>query len=67
MARCKHCAKLKKINFLQDHYNQYRDKGGDHIMYSIYNDLPEEIAQELRRNYESTHPVGPTGNQKFQK
>lgn len=59
MARCKHRAKLKNLNFLQDHYNQYRDTGGNHAMYAVYNDLSDETAEELRKNYESTHPPVP--------
>lgn len=43
-------------NFLQEHYNDYRDLGGDHEMYAIVNDLTYEKAEELRKNYESTHP-----------
>lgn len=59
MARCEHCAKLKKLNFLQEHYNWYRDEGGDHAMYAVVNDLFDKTAEELRDNYESTHPPVP--------
>ena len=55
MVRYEHCAKLKNLNFLQGHYNQYRDIGGDHAMYVVTNDLSDETAKELRGNYESTH------------
>lgn len=58
MAKCEPCAKLK-LNFLQGHYNRYRDEGGDHAMYAVYNDLSDETAKELHRNYESTHPPVP--------
>lgn len=56
---CEHCAKLKNLNFLQRHYNQYRDIGGSHGMYVVVNDLSDETANELCRNYESTHPPVP--------
>lgn len=56
MAQCKHCAKLKNLNFLQNHYNQYRDMGGDHAVYAAYNEISDETAEKLRKNYESTHP-----------
>lgn len=46
-------------NFLQEHYNRYRDEGGGHAMYVAVNDLSDETAEELRRNYESTHPPVP--------
>ncbi len=65
---CRHCAKLKGLNFLQDHYNHFRDAGGDHAMYAVWNDLSDKIAAELRQNYNSTHPPIPaTKVAKFQK
>ena len=68
MARCKYCAKLKNLNFLQGHYNQYRDIGGDHAMYAVTNDLSSETAEKLRKDYESTHPpVSKTKVKKFRK
>ena len=41
-------------NFLQQHYNAYRDAGGDHVMYIVYNDLDDnrELCEELRTNYD---------------
>lgn len=41
-------------NFLQQSYNAYRDAGGDHAMYVVYNDLYDnrKLCEELRTNYE---------------
>ncbi len=50
---------MSKSNFLQEHYNSYRDHGGDHEMYAVVNDLTYELAEELRKNYELTHPPVP--------
>lgn len=53
--QCEHCAKLEKISFLQNHYNRYRDAGGNHAAYIIVNDLSGKTAKELRKSYEATH------------
>ena len=41
-------------NFLQQHYNRYRDAGGYHVEYIVWNDLDDnsELCRELRENYE---------------
>jgi hypothetical protein len=40
------------MNFLQAHYNRYRDAGGDHVSYIVYNDIDDDLATELKKNYE---------------
>jgi hypothetical protein len=40
------------LSFLQAHYNQYRDAGGPHAEYVIWNDISWELADKLKRNYE---------------
>lgn len=59
MERCEYCARLGRVNFLQGHYNRFRDAGGDHAMYIVYNDISDKIAKELFDNYASTHPPVP--------
>ena len=50
---------MRRINrresFLQQHYNSYKSKGGDHAEYIVWNDLDDnpELCRELRRNYEA--------------
>lgn len=46
-------------NFLQEHYNRFRNAGGQHIMYVIENDLEDDTAQKLKKNFESTNPPVP--------
>ncbi len=43
-------------SFLQQHYNSYRSKGGDHVEYIVWNDLDgnRKLCEELRRNYEES-------------
>ncbi len=43
-------------NFLQSHYNEYRNAGGDHDLYVVWNDISEELGDRLRQNFEDTHP-----------
>jgi hypothetical protein len=45
------------MNFLQQHYNRFRDAGGDHAEYIVWNDIDDDLAKELRENYE--HPAPP--------
>ena len=44
------------MNFLQGHYNQYRQAGGDHASYVVVNDLSDETAAQLKAEYEHAHP-----------
>lgn len=59
MEKCEYCAKLGRVSFLQGHYNRFRDAGGGHGMYIVYNDLSDKTAKELLDNYASTHPPVP--------
>lgn len=56
MEKCEYCAKLGRVSFLQGHYNRFRDIGGDHEMYIIYNDVSDKTAKDLLDSYQSTHP-----------
>ena len=40
------------MSFLQAHYNRYRDMGGDHASYVVWNDIDDELAKDLRESYE---------------
>lgn len=40
------------VSFLQAHYNQYRDAGGDHGSYVVWNDLTPELGWKLKEIYE---------------
>ncbi len=43
-------------NFLQQHYNMYRDAGGDHAEYIVWNDIDDnhKLCRELRERYEES-------------
>ena len=42
-----------KDSFLFQHYKRFRDAGGDHAMYVVYNDIDDlPVAKELRKLYE---------------
>lgn len=43
---------------LQLHYNAFRLKGGNHVLYLIQNDINEEMGVDLKRNFEEMHPEG---------
>jgi hypothetical protein len=45
-------------NFLQEHYNRYRDHGGDHAEYVVYNDISREVGEKLRITYEARNQFG---------
>lgn len=44
---------VNPMNFLQRHYNLYRDAGGDHAYYVVGNDIEDDLAEELKVNYEN--------------
>lgn len=39
-------------SFLQAHYDRYRQAGGDHSAYIVYNDIGADVAEKLKRNYD---------------
>lgn len=43
-------------NFLQEHYNGYRQSGGGHGAYVAINDLGDETAIQLRTEYDRKFP-----------
>ncbi len=51
------------MNFLQAHYNQYRQAGGDHTSYVIVNDLDDAMADTLQQAYDKEFPT-PVSEQK---
>ena len=44
------------MNFLQAHYNRYRQEGGGHLSYAVINDLSDEMSSKLKLEYEKMYP-----------
>ena len=40
-------------SWLQQHYDQYCQAGGDHSEYVVYNDIGEDVADKLKRSYDA--------------
>jgi hypothetical protein len=39
-------------SFLYQHYADYRNAGGDHVEYEIWNEISREVAEQLRAEYD---------------
>lgn len=41
------------MNFLQEHYNRWREGFGSHEEYVIWNDIGDDVARELKEEYDN--------------